>query len=814
MTDDLVLRAKGIPRRKKEAFLLSMSEHDFRDRVVRPLFLRRGLQDGRDTCGPDEKGKDTYFLSHTALGTTDVLVLQTKKGPLNLTRKVSQNLVEAVTQLKTALAARVTLSPSKERKLPAKAFLCTSGTINDAARTHIADEIRDPRVEFLDSDDLIPLLDESFPELWFDIEPELRPYLRELRRNVQDAEEEVLPSEQGKSSASAVRDDTFVTLRLRRTYFKLEKRSGRIERHPAVEELAVHKILDRRERLVLLTGEAGSGKSTTLRRLAYLLAQEGLAGANQLPQIPVLLKAAALASGSSLLELAAAETTRIAKAEHPVFSAEDLEQGRVTLFIDALDELSDDSSRTASLQLVEDFHKAYPSCQVLVTSRDYAFIKILPALGSFTRFHLIPISYKQAAQILKRVQTQRRLPEHASKEILRRLQDVHGLQLSPLLVTVFAATTDYSRRDIPANITELFKKYTEMMLGRWDAGKGLGQQYQAPLKDFILCQIAFEMHRREITTVSVDEFTRLVSTELQRRGHEAAIDEIVDEMLYRSGLFRIIGDAVEFRHHLLQEFFAGRGIPSTEFLESVISSEWWQRAIVFFFGQNPGDSRSLDILRGSVAPRPIDERFSAAITIGLALQACYLVEVRDKVEVLQWVITTLAEAKNTYIENSISNGVRPITAFIWYYIFGREAVACDLPLSVREDIRKALNVPALSADELETRLFWYVAKLIECGHVEEAEPFARKFHPEDPRLSLGVYLGCFLLERTKVATKSQTKIASQIRGYLEGQITPLRKLLLEEFKSHLLELHKGEIRALPEVSTAEHEEESEPTDES
>ena len=58
--------------------------------------------------------------------------------------------------------------------------------------------------------------------------------------------------------------------------------------------------------------------------------------------------------------------------------------------------------------------------------------------------------------------------------------------MNRLLVTVFVATTDYSRKDIPANITELFKKYTEMMLGRWDASKGLAQQYQAPLKDFVL----------------------------------------------------------------------------------------------------------------------------------------------------------------------------------------------------------------------------------------------------------------------------------------------------------------------------------------
>ena len=59
----LIQKAKMISRFKKERFLRQMSEEEFRDRVIRPLLLRRGFQDGRDMCGPSEKGKDSVFLS-------------------------------------------------------------------------------------------------------------------------------------------------------------------------------------------------------------------------------------------------------------------------------------------------------------------------------------------------------------------------------------------------------------------------------------------------------------------------------------------------------------------------------------------------------------------------------------------------------------------------------------------------------------------------------------------------------------------------------------------------------------------------------
>lgn len=48
-----------ISRFKKERFLLSMSEDDFRDKVVRPLFLRQGLR----ACTSLFPKKCLYFVN-------------------------------------------------------------------------------------------------------------------------------------------------------------------------------------------------------------------------------------------------------------------------------------------------------------------------------------------------------------------------------------------------------------------------------------------------------------------------------------------------------------------------------------------------------------------------------------------------------------------------------------------------------------------------------------------------------------------------------------------------------------------------------
>jgi hypothetical protein len=493
------------------------------------------------------------------------------------------------------------------------------------------------------------------------------------------------------------------------------------------------------------------------------------------------------------------------KSSKPCFSNEDLVSGRVVVLIDSLDELALDAARACVIAKAQEFQTSFPQCQVIVTSRDYAYLKTLDGLKAFTQFRLFPIDYKQVEQIIKRFEKKRSLSSEKSKEILRRLQEVHGMELNPLLVTVFAATSDFDRKDVPANITELFKKYTEMMLGRWDAGKGFGQQYHAPLKDFLLTKVAFEMHRRCITSIDLDEFLRLLGTELASRGHQAELTQITEEILNRSGLFRVFGDKVEFRHHLLQEFFAGRGIPNKEALESIVSDEWWQRAIVFHFGENPGDSETFAHLTKVLASRRITETYIAALTLGLALQACYLMNIDEKVQIFPWIVENIAKAKDLFLKAADEKGRYPLSKFLAYYLIGRDAVACAILRDNLPKLEQLLLKEGQSREDKEIRQFWLFVGLMESGSLDQAREQILSFHPSDVRLLLAFHLGCFLLQHHRVADKDEKKSAKEICGHLGSRISHLRTQLLQEFKSELLEIRQGEIKPIELPASAEEE---------
>ena len=86
---------KLIPVHAKKQHMASLSEDEFRDKILRPLLIAKGLIHGRDTCGPDEEGKDCYFWQEDRIRGRLLVVVQTKRGNINLSSTASANLLNA-----------------------------------------------------------------------------------------------------------------------------------------------------------------------------------------------------------------------------------------------------------------------------------------------------------------------------------------------------------------------------------------------------------------------------------------------------------------------------------------------------------------------------------------------------------------------------------------------------------------------------------------------------------------------------------------------------------------------------------------------
>ena len=800
ITNGLTTLGDIVNQEDKERYLLSLLEDDFRSHVVVPLYKRMGLNFLRDTHGLDEEGKDCIFTATDPLGLLTVYAIQTKKGHITMSRQATENVVEAQVQLRTALETDIILTQHHQKVKPFRVILCTSGKINTAARKHIFDNIGDPRITFFDASDLIPKIDELFPEFWFGIDADKFPYLQKLRENILSARDVITFGDNKNDGrpTSPVTDEAYIPLYLTRFTTKIVKRSGEYSQEPKVTQIQATSILNETEKLVLIIGEGGGGKTTAIRRIAYKLASDAIAK-NTLSAIPVMLKASDLAASQGRLVETAGSTAAILSPDHkPSFTAIDLAQGSLVLLIDGLDEVPNDREKV--LHLIQEFNVEYPKCTIVVTSRDYSYIYQTSLLKTFAHYRLSAISLHQAAKLVNTISEGRAIAKSAARnvatEMLRRLQDVHGIALTPFLVTVFATTTDFSKQDIPPNISEIFKKLTEMMLGRWDEAKSLSQQYEAPLKDFLLQRIAFILHSDLRTSMTIEECQFIFREELEKRGYHANLDILFDEVVYRSGILIIRDGLLTFRNHLLQEYFAGRGIPSPSFFESVMAEEWWRNAVVFYFGDNPDKATDLVAAATNAAVATARNQYTIAVTVGLAIQACYLSEVKTKATGLLWVLEALAQAYNNIILNHGDSSTYPMNEFLSYYLSARDAIACSQITKCSDDLVDKYNALTVKTPTDDARYFWLLVGLLESGYAEKTLNLLKGFRPSDARFQLGLHLGAFHISHLRITDKEEKKVAAQIVETLNPKVQPMIQQLWKEYRGILLELRQGKIEAL------------------
>ena len=204
----------------------------------------------------------------------------------------------------------------------------------------------------------------------------------------------------------------------------------------------------------------------------------------------------------------------------------------------------------------------------------------------------------------------------------------------------------------------------------------------------------------------------------------------------------------------------------------------------------------MDASRQAVVARPIKERFRAALTIGLAIQACYLVEVDCRKVALQWVLETLAASRAPFLKDMRKGGRRNIMSLLWYYLLGRDAVGSQVLSMFRNELWDAIFDGDLCDGEKEAAKFWIIVGLIEAGCIAEAEEMIAEFNTEDASLMLAIHLGCFQLDKLRATAEEDRVIANRIMVMLAPRIQDAHKEFLSEYETELVEIRAGRVERI------------------
>jgi formylglycine-generating enzyme required for sulfatase activity len=397
---------------------------------------------------------------------------------------------------------------------------------------------------------------------------------------------------------------------------------------------------------LLLLGDAGSGKTTTLRYAALRLAEAYRRGDAALlasdaaglhlhlrrAPLPIYVRLTLFAASipADLRELPPQERERYAGAPADLFltwldreAARHCEiqegalssligknDGNVLLLLDGLDEAGDEQRRAYLAQVIDNLARRYDKQRYVVASRTagYGGLVYLP---DFLERHLSPLDEQEAQALLRKWfdavyarlhaigrRRQDAAADQAAQlwEVIERNDRLRDMATNPLLLTVMALLQFNSVR-LPDQRAKLYEKLIELLLDLWRR-----QNVASDTLVTSVAQLASEQRRlealalamqqqpqqvREVTLRQAQEWLSPLYVERLKIDREEA-DRRVHDLLRRlavdSGIIQQREERYAFSHYTFQEYLAARALDSLDNRDGAPDS-------VAFLLERSGDAR-------------------------------------------------------------------------------------------------------------------------------------------------------------------------------------------------------------------------------
>jgi HEAT repeat protein len=325
------------------------------------------------------------------------------------------------------------------------------------------------------------------------------------------------------------------------------EKKEKIERLPVLEGICKYAAEH-----VLLVGRPGSGKSTALARLLLQEAENALSDRNA--KIPVLLELRYLPSEAN--ESSVGDRILAFMHKHdPALDIDEagikllLRQGRLLLLVDGVNELPSDRGRVMVNQFRELYQK---TCPMIFTTRE---LSAGGDLGIAKRLEMQPLTEPQMQQFVMAY-----LPTQGER-LLRQLSGrLREFGQTPLLLWMLCSLFQQSEQ-IPPNLGMVFRAFTVGYGDRIKQDVTLSKDSRA-WWGRLLQYLAFKMTCGE-------NLTELQVAISRREAEQFLVEflwgkvEFADdcavrwlEDLLKHHLIQISNDRIEFRHQLIQEYYA------------------------------------------------------------------------------------------------------------------------------------------------------------------------------------------------------------------------------------------------------------------
>ncbi len=336
---------------------------------------------------------------------------------------------------------------------------------------------------------------------------------------------------------------------------------------------------------------------------------------------------------------------------------------RILILLDGLDEVPGKEKREIIIQQILNFKK-YNNIQVIITSRTNDFITNNNQLDNyFEKFELLPINVSDIIALGGKILGNGSQFNNFVKMVKQGnlLKAFPKTPLTSILLAILFKEKDINVKELPKNITELYRKFVDLFLNRWDKNKGISEQFEIQKKEFVLQTIAAHMQKNRFISIPESDLEKFINDLAKKKQIGGPIDpkNHLQNLCERTSILikDELNNSYKFFHLTIQEYLAAQKFDYKEddLLVKYFYDEWWLNPNIFYAGNKTEYPEILKrVSKFEFYPLDAENKFNFIAHSSQVLQAAHNIDNDIRNEVLKSMIKIFDEFSKELIKTIVS----------------------------------------------------------------------------------------------------------------------------------------------------------------
>jgi hypothetical protein len=497
-------------------------------------------------------------------------------------------------------------------------YILSQFNISSGFESTISKEITQFKLQFIGRDRLIKLIDDLYSDFWKHDDLALLEYEKRFYSQFKkDTEINKLKIFNDKYQKLL---DIYIEPRI--TFFYEDKAT----QTPANKKVQVHEILlDKKP--VIISGDAGTGKSTFLKKVGELLIEINLDADKK--TTPVYLTTNEIFEAEYLIENLILKKI---EANFGTVKLDDfIKSYNIAILIDSIDELDDETQKMILHELQQLTSKE--GIRYLIGTRNSEKIISLNGTKDFNSYSIEKFNNEQIKKFISKFFLGENNKADNLLEALKENRIIEKLPITPLTLSLISILYEENNLEIPATIADIYDNFNSLIIGRSTVSSKI-EFIDISFKERILSLYAlYLLEKNQHTPLLKKDFIEYFTKYFAGKTlpiKKGTLEEVLNYLIDNTGVLVLKDNKwVQFSHDSYMEYYGALEIfKHQREKESLLVDNFfennWQNAAIFYAGKSKDLPLFLvKIIEKLKSSNQLHDYYSGVLGSGYILQALY-----------------------------------------------------------------------------------------------------------------------------------------------------------------------------------------------